>query len=45
MGTAPDRSTFHPVTENVFPTLPTVTVRSHMPGSEAMDVCGAGESE
>lgn len=30
-----DQPSFHPVTLNVFPALPIVTVRSHIPGSVA----------
>ena len=33
--------TFQPVTLNVFPMLSTVIVRSNIPGSVAIDRCGA----
>ena len=33
---------FQPVTEKVLPALPSVTVRSHMPGSVAMRTCSTG---
>ena len=32
-----ESSTFHPVTLNVFPALPIVTVLSHIPGKVASD--------
>ena len=35
---------FQPVTEKVLPALPSVTVRSHMPGSVAMRTCSTGLS-